>query len=100
MAKLLAISLLSDTSDALLHNISVTVAILVIIIAILWRHIRTRAISFIRLLESDVLRFLHSDDGIMVGEFFFLYCIYRCLQMSALMLMSEHFHFIHPTTFS
>ena len=85
MAKLLAISLLSDASDAFLQN---TVAILVIIIAILWRHIRTRAISFIRLLESDVLKFLHSDDGSMVGGFFFLYCIYRCLQVSALMLMS------------
>ena len=79
MAKLLAISLLSDASDAF-HK---TVAILVIIIAILWRHIRTRAISFIRLLESDVLKFLHSDDGSMVGGFFFLYCIStgvcRCL---------------------
>ena len=73
MAKLLAISLLSDASDAFLQK---TVAILVIIIAILWRHIRTRAISFIRLLESDVLRFLHSDDGLMVGEFFFL-CIHH-----------------------
>ena len=78
MAKLLAITLFSDASDALLHK---TVAILAILIAILWRHIRRRATSFIRLLESDVLRFLHSDDGSMVGEnssFVYIVCLLRC----------------------
>jgi len=50
-----------------INNNQGRVAILAILIVVLWRSIKRRARTFIRLLESDALRFLHSDDGLMLN---------------------------------
>lgn len=69
MAKLLAIPLLMTffLNESLLYRNHVQVAILAILIVILWRIIRRRAQTYIRLLESDVVKFLRNDDGFLVS---------------------------------
>ena len=84
MAKLLALSILMPffINASLTSTNHVRVAILAILIIIVWRIILRRARAYIRLLETDALKFLHNDDGLMVGNFF--PCIH---DVSALILM-------------